>query len=97
MICSTKLQKLDSWKGHTQEFHDCWKQQQRWIGIDRFDLKLTESLKQTLRDLALVVASNSKPPPVLPVDANITIPFFYANLFGPIHHRQVLRQTEGLV
>ncbi|KAI2505646.1 hypothetical protein MHU86_8794 [Fragilaria crotonensis] len=81
MMCFTKLRHMDYSQGNTQEFEDRWKQQQAWIGGDGFEIKTAESLRQTVKDIVLVFANASTPPPVLPVDANITIPFIYANYF----------------
>ena len=79
--CFPKMRMMDFSEGNTQEFSDRQKQQQMWLGGNELELKLTERLSQTLKKLVLVVSNTSHPPPGLPVDANITLPFLYADGF----------------
>ncbi|KAI2505967.1 hypothetical protein MHU86_8467 [Fragilaria crotonensis] len=83
MLCFPKVQAMDFLHGSlvTDEFEDRWKQQQTWLGSDRLNLKSVASLNITLEEFVHVFSDNSNHPPVLPVDANITLPFLYANLF----------------
>ena len=79
--CFPKMRIVDFFKGNTQEFENRQKQQLMWVGGDGLELKSAATLSQTLKEAAHVVSNTSHPTPRLPVDANITLPFLYANSF----------------
>lgn len=82
MMCFTKMRKMDFSQGNTEEFEDRWNEQHNWLGGDQFNIKTAASLRSGLEELVQVFSNTANPPPVLPVDVNITIPFIYANAFG---------------
>ncbi|KAI2505966.1 hypothetical protein MHU86_8466 [Fragilaria crotonensis] len=82
MMCFTKMRKMDFSQGNTEEFEDRWNEQHNWLGGDQFNIKTAASLRSDLKELVQVFSNTTNPPPVLPVDVNITIPFIYANSFG---------------
>ena len=90
--CFPKTRMMDFSQGNTPEFKVRQKQQQRWLGDHGFELKSragltvelksTEGLSQLLEKLVLVVSNTGHPPPKVPVDANITLPFLYLDWYG---------------
>lgn len=79
--CFPKLREMNFSEGNTQEFKDRWKQQQAWLGTDRFVLDSCTvhetCLPENLDEVLLLLSQASHPPPKVPLDANITLPFLY--------------------
>ncbi len=82
MMCFTKIRTMAFSKGNTQEFEDRREQQRKWLGSDRYILETAISLRQALKEQIMVFTNTSNPPPILPDDVNITIPFIYADSFA---------------
>lgn len=84
--CFPKLRKMDFSKGNTQEFQDRWTQQQRWLGSQRFVLDRCTvhetCVREDLDEVVLFLRNASYPPPEVPLDANISLPFLYVKSYA---------------
>ena len=83
--CFPKLREMNFSEGNTQEFQDRWKQQKAWLGNDRFVLNSCTvheiCLPENLDEVLLMLSQARQPPPKVPMDANITLPFLYAKSY----------------
>ncbi|KAI2494652.1 hypothetical protein MHU86_19881 [Fragilaria crotonensis] len=84
--CFPKLREMNFSEGNTPEFQDRWKQQQAWLGTDRFVLKSCTAheicLPENLDELLFLLTQSSHPPPKVPLDANITLPFLFVKSYA---------------
>jgi hypothetical protein len=83
--CFPKLRNLDFSEGNTQEFDDRLMSQNSWLGENAFNLRDCESekcIRQNLEAYINVILNTSNVPPDIPSDANITLPFIYADTYG---------------
>ena len=87
-LCYPNLQNLHTVEGDSIEFNIRQSQQDAWLGVDNsmfFQSRKawsTLNVGQTLKRFARVLASTTRPAPVLPVDANITLPIIVTPTFA---------------
>ena len=87
--CFPKLRHMDFAEGNTQEFQDRLKEQKRWLGDGVFTLKRCQRetcIREQLDKFVNILNNASNPPPEIPVNANITIPFLYPDTMGMLDY-----------
>ena len=79
-LCYPKIRTMDFSQGNTREFDDRQKQQDRWLGHNDFHhLTSASRASESLNKFVRLISNTRQLPPELPVDANITLPFIYAD------------------
>ena len=94
-LCFPNLQKLHTVEGDSIEFNIRQSQQDAWLGVGNNEFfRSRQALKmgRTLKRFASVLADTTRPPPGLPVDANITLPFIVTDIFSG---KQVIDRFYG--
>ena len=87
--CFPNLRDMDFSEGNTEEFEERLKQQQMWLGDGVFTLNGCQRetcIREQLDKLVGILSNATNPPPGIPVNANITLPFLYADTYGMLDY-----------
>ena len=84
-LCYPNLQKIHTVESDSIEFDIRQSQQDSWLGVNSSELfpsRQALNMDPILKRLAKILVNTARPPPGLPVDANITLPFIVTKSFA---------------